>query len=272
MASYLNGTMEACRQSSRRLSASISRGAVLADGRLVISGSEYNFNQFSFTNLRIDLRSARQRLDAAPKHPPVTSITSRRFAFSRCYRTAAPLRQVQETDGGARSENNEMDRLSECREERLQCRGRLDADARRHDPDLRREGSPQIRSVISREKGKWISAGKSAGRSLEAQNCCGCIEYDPNKPCYQPPGEVGPAVLRPDGTVFATGGIVGNAKAHTDIWTPPSKGNRQGHWTAGPDFPSGEDAGDCFAALLPNGNVLVQTLSGSLYEFDEAQI
>jgi hypothetical protein len=36
----------------------------------------------------------------------------------------------------------------------------------------------------------------------------------------------------------------------------------------GPDFPNGDNAGDSFAALLPNGNVLVEGLSGTLYEFD----
>jgi hypothetical protein len=119
------------------------------------------------------------------------------------------------------------------------------------------------------QKGKWVDAGDLPADLWEPQNCCGCIPYDPDKPCYQPPGEVGPGVLRPDGTVFAAGGKKdGSSKAHTDIWTPPSAGDKHGHWTAGPDFPSSEDVGDCYAALLPNGNVLVQSLSGTLYEFD----
>jgi len=60
--------------------------------------------------------------------------------------------------------------------------------------------------------------------------------------------EVGPAVLRPNGTVFATGG---NEK--TAIYTPST-----GTWKAGPSFPSGYVVADGPAALLPNGNVLVQ--------------
>jgi hypothetical protein len=36
----------------------------------------------------------------------------------------------------------------------------------------------------------------------------------------------------------------------------------------GPDFPNGDNAGDSFAALLPNGNALVLGVSGKLYEFD----
>jgi hypothetical protein len=36
----------------------------------------------------------------------------------------------------------------------------------------------------------------------------------------------------------------------------------------GPDFPNGDNAGDSFAALLPNGSALVKADSGNLYEFD----
>jgi hypothetical protein len=36
----------------------------------------------------------------------------------------------------------------------------------------------------------------------------------------------------------------------------------------GPNFPNGDDAGDSYAALLPNGDVLVEGESGTLYVFD----
>ncbi|MEJ0049429.1 MAG: hypothetical protein WDN04_27495 [Rhodospirillales bacterium] len=96
----------------------------------------------------------------------------------------------------------------------------------------------------------------------------GSIRYGKNK-VYHPPGEVGPGVLRPDGTVFATGGTTKGANAgHTAIYTPPAGGTGIGTWAAGPDFPAGEDAGDSFAALLPTGNVLVESEIGRLYEFN----
>ena len=59
--------------------------------------------------------------------------------------------------------------------------------------------------------------------------------------------EIGPAVLRPDGTIFATG-----ATSNTAIYNTFS--NR---WTTGPTFPAGLGVADGPAALLPNGNVLV---------------
>jgi hypothetical protein len=111
---------------------------------------------------------------------------------------------------------------------------------------------------------KWISAGSTIV-DLHSPSPFGCINYGPNGSlCYFPPGEVGPAILRPDGTVFATGSYTstGSGAGHTSIYDTATK-----KWTAGPDFPNGDNAGDSFAVLLPNGNVLVEGLFSS-YEWD----
>jgi len=68
--------------------------------------------------------------------------------------------------------------------------------------------------------------------------------------------ELGPAVLRPDGTVFATG-ATGHGPGHTSIYDTKTK-----TWTPGPDFPFNLDIADGPAALLPNGNVLMETSPG----------
>jgi len=79
--------------------------------------------------------------------------------------------------------------------------------------------------------------------------------------------EIGPAVLRPDGTVFATG-----ASGHNAIYDTST-----GTWTVGPDFPVSPQGqlsiDDGPASLLPNGNVLCDTSpSGGapsyFFEFD----
>lgn len=80
--------------------------------------------------------------------------------------------------------------------------------------------------------------------------------------------EIGPAVLRPDGTVFATG-----ATGHNAIYSTGT-----GVWSAGPDFPKVNgvflDVADGPAALLPSGNVLVGASPGifqantRFFEFD----
>ncbi len=64
--------------------------------------------------------------------------------------------------------------------------------------------------------------------------------------------ELGPMVLRPDGTVIAAGATTNNAIY--DIST--------GKWTAAPKFGGTLDAADGPAALLPDGNVLFDTSPG----------
>jgi hypothetical protein len=79
--------------------------------------------------------------------------------------------------------------------------------------------------------------------------------------------EIGPAVLRPDGTVFATG-----ATGHNAVYDSVA-----GAWSVAPDFPNegGQlDVADGPAALLPSGNVLVAASPGifnvntHFFEFD----
>ncbi len=60
----------------------------------------------------------------------------------------------------------------------------------------------------------------------------------------------------------------GESRGHTSIYSPPNRLESKGHWTPGPDFPIGDDSFDSPSALLPNGNVLVKSSRGYLYEFD----
>jgi hypothetical protein len=97
----------------------------------------------------------------------------------------------------------------------------------------------------------------------------GGVTYGPGPTgTYFPPGEIGPAILRPDGSVFATGASVAGQAAHTAVYRPGATPNVAGSWTRGPDFPGNDDADDSSAALLPSGNVLVAGASGALYEYD----
>ena len=109
--------------------------------------------------------------------------------------------------------------------------------------------------LFSPSTGAWTSAG-STGVSLADLDTDGDGSH-----------ELGPMLLRPDGTVFAAG-----ATGHTAVYHP-----RSGKWTSGPDFPVipglGQlDVADGPAALLPNGHVLVSASPGlfnaPLYLFD----
>jgi hypothetical protein len=115
---------------------------------------------------------------------------------------------------------------------------------------------------------QWVNAGSTIVDLHSPTPYPFCLTYGPKpKDCYNPPGEIGPAILRPDGTVFASGSGSGasDGVGHTALYHPSGS---TGTWTVGPDFPNGDNAGDSYSVLLPSGNVLVFGVSGELYEFD----
>jgi hypothetical protein len=105
----------------------------------------------------------------------------------------------------------------------------------------------------------WTSAGSTIAQLWDSRLTCG------EKGATH---EMGPAVLRPDGTVFATGANTCGA-GHTAIYN-----TKTDNWTAGPDIPLGNDVADGPASILPDGNVLVDTSPGygvspsTLFEFN----
>jgi len=116
--------------------------------------------------------------------------------------------------------------------------------------------------VDAENAGSWTSLGPTQGS----------LAWNYGKPpiifpggTYTPPGETGQCMLRPDTTVFCTGASDDQANhiAHTAILDTTTM-----TWAPGPDFPPGDDAGDTSAVLLPSGNVLVSATSCQLYEFD----
>lgn len=106
---------------------------------------------------------------------------------------------------------------------------------------------------------KWINAGKTPADLADPGSL-----------------EIGPLILRPDGTVFAMGAKSSGA-GHTAIYTPPATPTLPGTWAAGPDFPGTNDMADAPAAILPDGNVLCEVSPGifgspvSFYEYDGTQ-
>ncbi len=120
--------------------------------------------------------------------------------------------------------------------------------------------------VDAENAGSWATLGATQGS----------LAWNYGKPpiifpggTYVPPGETGQCMLRPDTTVFCTGASDDQAAhiAHTAILDTATM-----TWAAGPDFPPGDDAGDTSAVLLPGGNVLVSATSGQLYEFDGSSL
>ena len=92
--------------------------------------------------------------------------------------------------------------------------------------------------------GQWVNAGSVPPGADLVQSSSGSSN------------EIGPAILMPDGRVFAIG-----ASGHTALYSMPAIANQPGSWAAGPDFPADTSgtlfqAFDAPAVLLPNGRVL----------------
>jgi hypothetical protein len=102
--------------------------------------------------------------------------------------------------------------------------------------------------LYDQSTGSWSSAGSTQAQLWDSAATCG----GENVASF----EVGPAVLRPDGTVFATGANLCGA-GHTAIYNSST-----GQWAAGPDFPGSLDIADGPAALEPNGRVLMMASPG----------
>jgi hypothetical protein len=236
--------------------------AVLADGRLVIDGGEYNNSNFVLTNMGAiyDPLADSWTSLAAPAgwdyigESPSVVLPGGQFLVGRKL-----TMQVAELDPATLQWTEPM------------STGKSDFNAE-EGWTLLPDGTILTFDVLNAPNSerylptqtRWISAG-TMPVDLHSPGDGKCLVYPGG--CYLPPGEVGPAILRPDGTVFATGSKSTAGAGHTAIYTPPAVLTDAGTWTAGPDFPNGDNAGDSFAVLLTSGNVLVEGNSGKLYEF-----
>jgi hypothetical protein len=237
--------------------------AVLADGRLVILGGEYNDTNFLLTNLGAiydpvaetwTTLSAPAGWDYIGDSPGVVLpdgqfLVGRKLDMQMAQLDPATLQWAAATSTGKSDLNAEEGWT-------------LLPDGTILTVDV--FNAPNSERYLPSQN-SWISAG-STPADLHSPGNGNCLVYPGG--CYLPPGEVGPAILRADGTVFATGSKSATGAGHTAIYTPPTVLTDAGTWTAGPDFPNGDDAGDSFAVLLTSGNVLAEGNSGKLYEFN----
>jgi len=243
--------------------------ATLADGRVLIEGGEYNpIPIFAFTDLGAIYDPAKNTW--TPVNPPAgwgfigdspsAVLPNGKFLLGRKFD-----RRMAELDPATLkwtevSSTGKSDFFAEEGWTLLPNGSILTADVK---------NNPHTERYLP-TLGKWISEGNTPV-NLQGPPEVGCIQYGKGQ-LYCPPGEIGPAILRPDGTVFATGAThMGQSTGHTAIYHPGKSLTSPGTWTAGPDFPN-DDAGDSYAALLPNGHVLVSGNSGTFYEFDGTKL
>ena len=265
--SYLNGTWTRMADLPSGYVPDAFASQVLADGRVLIEGGEYLFGNFTLTNLGAvydPTKNVWTSLNPPPKwafigDSPSAVLPNGDFIIgNKLVKNVAVLnpKTMQWKQGllPGKSDFNAEEGWT------------LMPDGSILTFDVK--NAPNSERLIPSQK-KWVTAGSTIV-DLHSPSEFGCLQFGPNgKYCYYPPGEVGPAILRPDGTVFATGSTPANGTSgHTAIYHPSPDLLAPGSWSVGPDFPAGDDAGDSFAALLTNGRVLVAGNSGTLYEFD----
>lgn len=258
--SYVNGTWKQVASLPSDYSPDAFASQVLADGRVLIEGGEYNFNNFALTNLGevFDPTTGKWTKVKPPKgwknigDSPSVVLPNGNFLL-----------------GEKLNEKYAELNPATMKWKAVNTTGKADFNAEEGwtlMPDgtlvtVDVKDNPNSES-LSADQSTWSSLGSTVA-NLQGPPCCGCIEYPPKNKCYLPPGETGPAVLMPNGTVFATGAThTGQSAGNTAIYTPGSG------WVAGPSFPNGDQAGDDFASLAPNGHVIVEGNSGVLYEWD----
>ena len=259
---YLNGTWSPIAPFPSNYGPLYYGTAVLADGRAIAEGGEYNFLQSSFTNLGA-IYDPKANTWTAITPPPNGSgagdVSSVVFPWGNW--------MVADVFNGASAITNPST-CPPCTWTSIAGNGKAD----RNDEEgwnLLPDGSILTTDAIDAPNSeryiatmqKWVSAGSTIVR-LE----------DPNSQ------EIGPATLRPNGTVFATGACVESNSTctepgHTSVYTISS-----GSWTPGPDFPNGLDIADGPASILPDGNVLVCTSPGlfvngiQMFEYDGSSL
>src|SRR6266513_322323 len=264
--SYVNGTWTQVASLQAGYVPDDFASAVLADGRVVITGGEYNNGQFTLTNLGAvydPIANTWIPLAAPPGwdfigDSPSVVLPDGRFVVGRKLDMQVAALDPTTLTWTLLSNAGKSDFNAEEGWTLLPDGTVLTFDV---------QNAPNS-EIYNPSTQTWQSAGSTIV-DLHSPSPFGCIPYgDHGQFCYFPPGEVGPGILLADGRVFATGSDSSAGPGHTAIYTPPIVPGDPGTWAVGPDFPNDDNAGDSFSVLLPNGNALVLGNTGTLYEFD----
>jgi len=251
---YVNGTWSKLASMPSNYGPLYYASAVLPDGRVIVEGGEYNFGSGAETNLgaiydpvadkwtKVNPPSGWNNIGDAPG----IVLADGTFMMGSIFDTRSVLFDAQNltwtTTGTGKRDAYSEEGLAQLPDGTV-----LTVDT---------SNTPNAEKYF---KGQWINAGNT-----------GVVLADPGSL------EIGPMILRPDGTVFATGGRA-TGSGHTSVYHPPAKPKKPGNWTPGPDIPAGNDMADAPAALLPNGNVLCDVSPGifqspvNFYEYDGTQ-
>ena len=248
--SYINGTWSRIASLPDGYGPLYFSSAVLADGRVIMEGGEYNFCQAVWTNKGAIYDPAANVW--TPVGPPAgwqtigdaqgVVLANGTYMVSNCCTKETALFDAKKLTwvptGAGKATVNDEEGWTLLPDGRV-----LTVDAYVFSYDANGTNS----ELYDPRRATWSSAGSTVVQLWDSYPSADKASY-----------EVGPAVLRPDGTVLATGANGGpHGAGHTSIFD-----THTGIWTPGPDFPSALDISDGPAALLPDGNVLLETSPG----------
>lgn len=260
--SYINGTWTQIASLPAGYSPLYHSSAVLPDGRLIIEGGEYNFGTPTWTDLGAiydPIANTWTSVDPPPffgtccgfGHPTIGDAQSAilfdgTYMQANCCTTDEALLDATTLTwtptGSGKFDINDEEGWTLLPNKQVLT---VDAYVFAYNP------TGMNSEIYVPGSGKWHSAGSTLVQLWDsAANCGG--ENNATQ-------EVGPAVLRPDGTVFATGANTcgGGASGATAIYN-----SNTGTWTAGPYFPPNLNIADGPASLEINGNVLMVASPG----------
>lgn len=237
--SYINGTWTQVASLPSNYGPLYYASAVLPDGRVVVIGGEYNFGQGAWTTLGAIYTPTTNVWKSLAAPSGWSSVGDAQsvilplgdMMIANCCTAQEAILNAKtlkwtSTGTGKKDENDEEGWT-------LMPNGKLltvDANC----------GTCLTSEIYDPATGSWSSAGSTIVELVD-----------------QGSHELGPAVLRPDGTIIYMGGTGHNAVYNT----------ASGQWSAAPDFPKNQqgqqlDIADGPAALLPDGNVLAMTSPG----------
>ena len=236
--SYINGTIKPIASTVSSYGPFYFGSVVLPDGRYIIEGGEYNLGNGVWTNLGAIYDPVKNKW--TPVNPPAgwsmigdaqaILLANGQYTQADCcegvnqaYFNPKTLTWTNLTNTG------KDDRFDEEGWNLLPNGDVLTVDA------IKAPNS----EVYNPTTKKWTSAGSTIVRLED--------------PVSQ---EIGPAVLMPNGTVFATGAN-GSGAGHTAIYNTKTK-----KWAKGPDFQGRDNCSDAPASLEINGNVIVMASPG----------
>jgi hypothetical protein len=259
--SYVKGTWTQIASLPAFYSPLYHSSAVLPDGRMIIEGGEYLFN--AAQGELIPTWTAQGSIynpltnTWTPIAPPAgwqtigdaqsVVLANGTYMQANCCTTQAALldpRTLTWTPTGA----NKFDQNDEEGWNLLPNNQVLAVDAYVPSPSFPYIPSGSNSELYNPKTSAWHSAGSTIVQLWDSAADCGGESVASF--------ELGPGVLRPDGTVFYTGSNScgpGNTAIYNSF---------DGSWTPGPAFPDGFDIADGPAALEPNGKVLMMASPG----------